>query len=229
MGIDNQIASNLASVDASLRDAEMKAGRAAGSVTLVAVSKTHSPKNIRCALASGHDNFGENRVQEALEKWPSLRETYDDIHLHLVGALQSNKARLAVGLFDVIQTLDRLNLARALATSMDNLGRRPECFVQVNTGNEPQKAGVSPQVADDFIKSCRGEFGLPVTGLMCIPPMGEEPSPHFVFLGQIAQRNGLKKLSMGMSADYQVAVQFGASHVRVGTAIFGERQQPGWS
>ena len=227
MDIDSQIASNLGKVNASLRDAEMQAGKAAGSVTLVAISKTHSPKNIQCALASGHSSFGENRVQEALEKWPALRENHDDIQLHLVGALQSNKARLAVGLFDVIETLDRLKVARALAKNMDSLGCRPECFVQVNTGNEPQKAGVSPQDADNLIKSCRDEFGLPVTGLMCIPPMGEEPSPHFVFLAQIAQRNGLKKLSMGMSADYKVAVRFGATHVRVGTAIFGERQQPG--
>ena len=164
-----------------------------------------------------------------MEKWPALLETYDNIQLHLIGALQSNKVRQALRQFDVIETVDRPNLARALAKNMDTLGLRPECFVQVNTGKESQKAGVLPQEADSFIRSCREDFQLPVTGLMCIPPAEEEPSPHFIFLAKIAQQNGLKKISMGMSSDYAIAVSFGATHVRVGTAIFGPRQEVGKS
>ena len=227
MNTGDQIASNLATVKASLREAESMAGKIPGTITLVAVSKTQPQEKIQTAIESGHNVFGENRVQEAMAKWPALRDIYGDIELHFIGALQSNKARQAVMLFDVIQALDRRKLARALAKNMDNLSRRPECFVQINTGKEPQKAGVLPEDADNFIRSCREEFELPVTGLMCLPPASEEPSPHFFFLAQIAQRNGLINLSMGMSADYKIAVSFGATHVRVGSAIFGLRQDFG--
>ena len=229
MNTRKQIASNLEDVKATLKEAEMMAGNTPGTVTLVAVSKTQPPETVRLAIESGHSVFGENRVQEAMEKWPALLETYDNIQLHLIGALQSNKVRQALRQFDVIETVDRPNLARALARNMDTLGLRPECFVQVNTGKEPQKAGVLPQEADIFIRSCREDFQLPVTGLMCIPPAEEEPSPHFIFLAKIAQQNGLKKISMGMSSDYAIAVSFGATHVRVGTAIFGPRQDVGKS
>ena len=227
MNTENQIASNLALVKSRLRDAEVSAGKQAGSVTLVAITKTQSMEAVRLLLNSGHKVFGENKVQEAIEKWQVLREHYEHIQLHMVGALQSNKSKQAVMCFDVIETLDRPSLARELSKHMDTQGRRPECFVQVNTGEERQKAGVLPKDADRFIKSCREEFNLPVTGLMCIPPAAEEPSPHFVFLAQIAHRNGLKNLSMGMSSDYLVAARFGATHVRVGTAIFGKRRQDG--
>ena len=222
-----QIASNLADVKATLKEAETMAGKTPGTVTLVAVSKTQPPETVKFALEAGHKIFGENRVQEAVKKWPALLEVYHHVQLHLIGALQSNKAKQAIKLFDVIETVDRPTLAGALARNMDALGRRPECFVQVNTGEEAQKAGVLPREADLFIQSCREEFELPVTGLMCIPPAQEEPSPHFYFLKKIAERNGLKKLSMGMSSDYKVAVTFGATHVRVGTGIFGARQQFG--
>ena len=194
---------------------------------IIAVSKTFSIDKIKPIIDHGHIDFGENKVQEAVKKWPALLEVYHNVQLHLIGALQSNKDKQAVKLFDVIETVDRPTLAGALARNMDALGRRPECFVQVNTGEEAQKAGVLPREADLFIQSCREEFELPVTGLMCIPPAQEEPSPHFYFLKKIAQRNGLKKLSMGMSSDYKVAVTFGATHVRVGTGIFGARQQFG--
>ena len=227
MNTENQIASNLALVKSRLRDAEVSAGKEAGSVTLVAITKTQSIEAVQCLLGSGHKVFGENKVQEAIEKWQVLREQYEYIQLHMVGALQSNKSKLAVMCFDVIETLDRPNLARELSKHMDKQDRRPECFVQVNTGEERQKAGVLPKDADRFIKSCREEFNLPIAGLMCIPPAAEEPSPHFVFLAQIARRNGLKNLSMGMSADYLVAARFGATFVRVGTAIFGKRRQDG--
>ena len=168
--------------------------------------------------------FGENKVQEVSQKWPALKDKYPDTRLHLIGALQSNKARDAVRLCDVIETIDRPKLARSLARLMDEEGQRPSCLIQVNTGEEPQKAGVLPADADAFITACRDDYGLPVTGLMCIPPVHEEPSLHFAFLHSIAERNGLATLSMGMSADYEIAVQFGATHVRVGTAIFGTRQ-----
>ena len=217
------IAENLAAVQARIAEAALAVGRKDRSITLVAVSKTHPVEKIRIVLDVGHRVFGENRVQEAEEKWPSLKQEYPDSVLHLIGSLQTNKTKQAVALFDVIETLDRLKLARALATQAEKLGRSPRIFVQVNTGEEPQKAGILPEEADQFIASCRDDYQLPIEGLMCIPPANEEPSLHFMLLGEIAARNGLSSLSMGMSADYEVAVRFGATHVRVGTAIFGAR------
>ncbi len=219
-----QVAENLALVQESIRSAALDAGRAPEDIRLVAVSKTHPPDTIESALAAGHRLFGENRVQEAQAKWPALKQAYPDARLHLIGPLQSNKARAAVDLFDVIETVDRPKLARALARHMDDAGRRPDILIQVNTGDEPQKAGVSPADAGALITLARDELGLPVTGLMCIPPQDEEPSLHFAFLREIAKRHGLTELSMGMSADYEIAIPFGATLVRVGTAIFGARQ-----
>jgi len=214
---------NLERVRSEIAEAARQAGRDPGSVTLVAVSKTHSVETIDPVLQAGQRVFGENRVQEAEEKWLQLRQDFKDISLHLIGPLQTNKVRQAVALFDVIETLDRPKLARALARIMEETGMRADCLIQVNTGEEDQKAGVTPLEVDDFIVLCRDDLKLPVCGLMCIPPIDEEPSLHFALLKQIAQRNGLKELSMGMSADYQAAVSFGATHVRVGTAIFGTR------
>ena len=214
---------NLEQVRAELAAAAREAGRDPGSVTLVAVSKTHSSVAIVPVLAAGQRVFGENRVQEAEEKWPQLKRDYNDVRLHLIGPLQSNKVRQAVALFDVIETVDRPKLARALARIMEETGTRPDCMIQINTGEEEQKAGIKPLEADDFIALCRDQLKLPVRGLMCIPPVDEEPSMHFALLKQIAERNGLAELSMGMSADYPTAVRFGATHVRVGTAIFGSR------
>mgnify|MGYP002632758766 CR=1 FL=1 len=214
---------NLEQVRAELAAAAREAGRDPGSVTLVAVSKTHSSAAIVPVLAAGQRVFGENRVQEAEEKWPQLKRDYNDVRLHLIGPLQSNKVRQAVALFDVIETVDRPKLARALARIMEETGTRPDCMIQINTGEEEQKAGIKPLEADDFIALCRDQLKLPVRGLMCIPPVDEEPSMHFALLKQIAERNGLAELSMGMSADYPTAVRFGATHVRVGTAIFGSR------
>lgn len=214
---------NLEQVRAELAAAAREAGRDPGSVTLVAVSKTHSSVAIVPVLAAGQRVFGENRVQEAEEKWPQLKRDYNDVRLHLIGPLQSNKVRQAVALFDVIETVDRPKLARALARIMEETGTRPDCMIQINTGEEEQKAGIKPLEADDFIALCRDQLKLPVRGLMCIPPVDEEPSMHFALLRQIAERNGLAELSMGMSADYPTAVRFGATHVRVGTAIFGSR------
>ncbi|SLN20255.1 YggS family pyridoxal phosphate-dependent enzyme [Oceanibacterium hippocampi] len=192
-------------------------------VRLVAVSKTHDAEAIRPVLEAGHRLFGENRVQEAQAKWPALKDAFPDARLHLIGPLQTNKARDAVRLFDAIETVDRPKLARVLRDEMDREGRELPCFVQVNTGEETQKAGVVPAEADAFIRQCRDEYRLPVQGLMCIPPAEEDPAPHFAFLKVIAERNGLAELSMGMSGDYEIAVQFGATYVRVGTAIFGAR------
>ena len=217
------IAANLAGVEARVAAAARDANRAADSVTVVAITKLHGADRITAALRAGHRVFGENRVQEAAAKWPPLKTDYADVRLHLVGPLQSNKARQAVALFDVIETLDRPKLARALAAEMARSGRRVACFVQVNTGEEPQKAGAMPADADAFIAACGEEFGLAVEGLMCIPPIDEEPSLHFALLADIARRHGIAKLSMGMTADYEIAVRFGATHVRIGTAIFGER------
>ena len=219
-----QVAENLALVQESICSAAQKAGRRPEAVRLVAVSKTHPPETIEAALHTGHRLFGENRVQEAQAKWPALKADYPDTRLHLIGPLQSNKARAAVDLFDVIETVDRPKLARALARHMDEADRRPDILIQINTGDEPQKAGVSPSEADALIALARDELRLPVTGLMCIPPQDEEPSLHFAFLREIAGRHGLTELSMGMSADYEVAIPFGATFVRVGTAIFGTRQ-----
>lgn len=217
------IAANLRAVEGEIAAAEQAGGRDPGSVTLVAVGKAHPAERSRAALAAGHRVFGENRVQEAEGKWPALKADFPDTQLHLIGPLQTNKVRQAMALFDVIETVDRPKLARALAAEMDRTGRRPDCLIQVNTGNEPQKAGVAPGVADGFIAQCRDEFALPVRGLMCIPPVGDEPSLHFALLREIAARHDLPWLSMGMSADYEIAVAFGATHVRVGTAIFGQR------
>lgn len=217
------IAANLAKVKSEIAAAAETAGRSPDQVTLVAVSKTHGTDKILQAIQAGQRIFGENRIQEAQVKWPALKEQFPDARVHLIGPLQRNKAAIAVSLFDVIETIDRLKLARAVARHMDETGLRPDCYIQVNTGDEPQKAGVLPLEADSFIAACIDEFGLPIKGLMCIPPVDEEPSLHFALLHDIAVRNGLASLSMGMSADYDIAVRFGATHVRVGTAIFGAR------
>lgn len=195
-------------------------------MTLVAVSKTFGVEHIRPALDAGHRVFGENRVQEAAEKWPGLRDDYAGIKVHLIGALQTNKARDAVALFDVIESVDRPKLARALSDAMDRANRRPACLIQVNTGAEPQKAGVLPDEADAFIAQCRHDLALPVAGLMCIPPVDDAPALHFALLREISRRNGLTTLSMGMSADYETAIEQGATHVRVGSAVFGARTRP---
>ncbi|MDG2032373.1 MAG: YggS family pyridoxal phosphate-dependent enzyme [Rhodospirillales bacterium] len=224
MNANSNIPENLSGVLDKISAAAAAAGRSPGCIGLVAVSKTHPSSSIDTAVSAGQKVFGENRVQEVSQKWPALKDMYPDTRLHLIGALQSNKARDAVRLCDVIETIDRPKLARSLARLMDEEGQRPSCLIQVNTGEEPQKAGVLPADADAFITACRDEYGLPVTGLMCIPPAHEEPSLHFAFLHGIAERNGLATLSMGMSADYEIAIRFGATHVRVGTAIFGTRQ-----
>jgi len=217
------IAAQLAAVRARIAAAAKSAGRAPGSVALVAVSKTQSAERVTAALAAGQRVFGENRVQEAVAKWPALKQAWPQVELHLIGPLQTNKAREAVALFDVIETVDRPKLVQALAAEMTRSGRRPSCYVQVNTGEEPQKAGVLPAAADDFIRLCRADMNLPVVGLMCIPPADEEPSLHFALLAEIGRRHGIDILSMGMSADYEIAIKLGATHVRVGTAIFGDR------
>jgi len=217
------IAANLKTVRGHIADAAAACGRSPSAVKLVAVSKNHGPDKVVAALRAGQRCFGENRVQEAEGKFPDLQAQFPDLELHLIGPLQTNKAAAAVALFDVIQTLDRPKLARALAKEMAKTGRRPRCFVQVNTGEEPQKAGIDPGDADAFIALARDELGLPVEGLMCIPPQDEAPALHFALLAEIAQRNGLSALSMGMSDDYETAVALGATLVRVGTAIFGSR------
>lgn len=214
------IAANLAFVKAKLAKA---AADPAHPPRLIAVSKTMPEAAVRAALAAGHRLFGENRVQEAIAKFPALRAEFPDLQLHLIGPLQTNKVREAVASFDAIQTVDREKLARALAAEMQKQGKRPDCYVQVNTGEEPQKAGALPLEADALVRLARDELGLPVIGLMCIPPAEEEPSPHFALLAKIAARNGLKCLSMGMSGDFEVAAQLGATEVRVGSAIFGAR------
>ena len=216
-------ADRLAEVRQHIAAAARAAGRDPSSVTLVAVSKTHGAQRVGELLEVGHRVFGENRVQEAEEKFPALKAAYPDIELHLIGPLQTNKARDAVALFDVIQSVDRERLAATLAKEMARAGRRPDCYIQVNTGEEPQKAGVLPGDVDAFVAACRDAHKLPVVGLMCIPPLDEEPALHFALLAKMAARNGLAKISMGMSADYETAIRLGASHVRVGTALFGER------
>jgi pyridoxal phosphate enzyme (YggS family) len=215
----------LAEVRRRIATAAAEAGRPVSDVTLVAVSKTFAAPAIEPVIAAGQRIFGENRVQESKAKWPELRARHPGIGLHLIGPLQSNKAAEAVALFDCIQSLDREKLARVLADEIQRQGRHPELFIEINTGEEDQKAGIFPRDTDRFIASCRSTFGLTIQGLMCIPPADEEPALHFALLETLAKRNGLKGLSMGMSADFETAVRFGATHVRVGSAIFGERHK----
>jgi hypothetical protein len=210
-------------VQERIAGAARRAGREPGSVTLIAVSKTFDAAAIEAVLAAGQREFGENRVQEAERKWPVLRARYPDVRLHLIGPLQTNKVREAVALFDVIQTLDREKLAGALAKEMARQGRTLGLYVQVNTGAEPQKSGVAASEVVDFVRRCRETHGLGIEGLMCLPPLGEDPAPHFALLRRLAERLNLKSLSMGMSADFETAIEHGATHVRVGSAIFGER------
>jgi len=213
----------LARVEQEIARACKQARRERASVTLIAVSKTFAADAIVPILAAGQRVFGENRVQEAKAKWPGLVSAYPGTALHLIGPLQSNKAREAVALFDAIHSVDRPSICEALAKEIDSQKRRPQLFVQLNTGEEPQKAGVAPAEADAFIASCRDKYGLLISGLMCIPPVNDAPAPHFALTAKIAARNGLKHLSMGMSADFAIAIQFGATHVRIGSAIFGAR------
>ncbi|MBT5571172.1 MAG: YggS family pyridoxal phosphate-dependent enzyme [Alphaproteobacteria bacterium] len=222
MSVEQEIAGNLSAVRENIAAAAMRAGSPADLVTLVAISKSQPDERIAAALAAGQLVFGENRVQEAQTHWSERRDTTAGLELHLVGPLQTNKVKEAVALFDVIQTVDRPKLAEHLARAFDGLGKARRCFVQVNTGEEAQKAGVSPAEADGFIAACRG-LELPVEGLMCIPPADAPVAPHFALLRKIAERNGLAALSMGMSADYAVAAELGATYVRVGRGIFGER------
>ena len=219
------VAANLADIRARIAKAAAAAGRAATDVHLIAVSKTHDEDAVRAAIAAGQLTFGENRVQEAKAKFPQLKTANPGLGLHLIGPLQSNKAREAVALFDAIHTLDRPSLAETLSAEIKRERRAPKLFVQVNTGEEPQKAGVPPHEALAFIDMCRTDYALTISGLMCIPPADEEPALHFALLLKLARDAGLKELSMGMSGDYETAIRFGATHVRVGTAIFGARPQ----
>jgi PLP dependent protein len=215
--------SGLEAVEREIARACRESGRDRASVTLIAVSKTFEADAITSVIASGQRAFGENRVQEAKAKWPALIAAHPGLVLHLIGPLQSNKAREAVALFDAIHSVDRPSICEALAKEIDTQKRRPELFVQLNTGEEPQKAGVAPAQADAFIARCREHYGLQISGLMCIPPINDAPAPHFALTAKIAARNGLQNLSMGMSADFAIAIQFGATHVRIGSAIFGHR------
>jgi PLP dependent protein len=226
-GAANLIETLLTKVRDQIARACADARRDPASVTLVAISKTFGANAIEPVIAAGQRVFGENRVQEAKAKWPPLKERHGGIELHLVGALQSNKAKDAVALFDTIHSLDRPSLAEALAKEISKQGRRPTLFVEVNTGGEAQKSGVLPEETDAFVKACRERYGLQVAGLMCLPPADEPPAPHFALTAKIARRNNLPLLSMGMSADFPIAIAFGATHVRVGTAIFGERSVDG--
>jgi PLP dependent protein len=220
----NGLAQNgLAHVEQEIARACKEARRDRATVTLVAVSKTFDADAIVPVIDAGQRVFGENRVQEAKGKWPALLSAHSGVALHLIGPLQSNKTKEAVALFDAIHSVDRASLCEALAKEIQSQNKRPELFVQVNTGEEPQKAGIAPGEADAFIASCRDKFGLTISGLMCIPPVDQAPAPHFALTAKIAARNGLTKLSMGMSADFAVAIQLGATHVRVGSAIFGAR------
>jgi len=218
------LAERLAGVRGRIAAAARAVGRDPAGVTLVAVSKTHDAAAVSTVIAAGQRVFGENRVQEAQGKYPALKAAHPDLVLHLIGPLQSNKVKDAVALFDVIESVDRPKLADALAREMERTGRRPRCLIQVNTGEEPQKAGVLPAELDALVRACRETHKLKVVGLMCIPPVEEEPALHFALLGKLAARHSLAKLSMGMSADYESAVRLGATHVRVGTALFGTRQ-----
>ncbi len=214
---------SLTDIQERIAVAEAKAGRAAGSVKLIAVSKVQPDARVAAVLEQGQRLFGENRVQEAAGKWPAFREQFDGVQVHLIGPLQSNKVNQALGLFEAIHTLDREKLAKKLAGAVQARGDCPELFIQVNTGEEPQKAGVLPADVDAFVKTCREVYDLPISGLMAIPPVDEEPSLHFALLAKMAKRNGLANLSMGMSGDFERAIALGATHVRVGSAIFGER------
>jgi pyridoxal phosphate enzyme (YggS family) len=218
-----EVAANLEEINAKISAAARRADRPASDIALVAVSKVQPFERVEAACLAGHRLFGENRVQEAMERWPSLRARFPDLKLHLIGPLQTNKVADAVGFFDVIESLDRPKLAAALKREMDKQGVHRPCYIQVNTGEEPQKAGVMPLDADSFIARCRDEHGLDIAGLMCIPPQGEEPALHFALLREIALRNGVVSLSMGMSGDFETAIELGATHVRVGTAVFGAR------
>jgi PLP dependent protein len=217
------IAENVAAIRSRIAAACGAAMRDLESVTLVAVSKTHPAESVAAALAAGHRIFGENRVQEAQAKYPALKTRYPDLRLHLIGPLQTNKVKEAVALFDVIETVDRPRLAEALAKEMARQNRSLDCFIEVNLGAEAQKAGITAEAAADFIAECRNRWKLRVHGLMCIPPEGQDPVPFFMKLAEIAEENGLKGLSMGMSADFEAAIGCGATHIRVGTAIFGAR------
>lgn len=221
--MSDAIPSNLARIRERIAEACLRANRPADAVTLVAVSKTHPAEAVAAALAAGQAVFGENRVQEAAAKFPSLRASHTALRLHIIGALQTNKARDAVRVADVIESLDRDRLALALRDAMAKEGRRPGLLVQVNVGEEPQKAGIAPTAAGDFLRACREEWDLPIEGLMCIPPAEGDPRPHFAALAALAARHGLSTLSMGMSADFEAAIAEGATHVRVGSAIFGGR------
>jgi pyridoxal phosphate enzyme (YggS family) len=213
---------SLDDITTRIANAEENAGRASGSVSLIAVSKVQPNARVQAALEQGHRCFGENRVQEAEGKWPDFKQQFSGVEVHLIGPLQTNKARPAMELFDAIHTLDRVKLANSFARLAQELGRCPDMFIQLNTGEEDQKAGVLPAEADDFIKQCQS-LDLPVRGLMCIPPVDEEAALHFALLAKIAARNGLAGLSMGMSSDFEKAIALGATHIRVGSAIFGER------
>ncbi len=215
----------LASVHARIAAAARAAKRDPAAIHLVAVTKTFGPEAIVPALAAGHRLFGENRVQEAKAKWPALRQSYPNTELHLIGSLQSNKAKEAVALFDAIHTVDRPKIAEAIAGEMAKQGRRPKLFIEVNTGEEPQKAGVMPKEAAGLLRLCREDLKLEIAGLMCIPPADEEAAIHFAFLAKLAGELGLKELSMGMSADFETAIAFGATYVRVGSEIFGPRDR----
>ena len=216
-------AAALADVKQKIARACQEAKREPSSVMLIAVSKTFEAEAIEPVIAAGQQVFGENRVQESKAKWPGLREKHPGLMLHLIGPLQSNKAKEAVALFDAIHSVDRPSVCEALAKEIQKAGKQPQLFVEINTGAEPQKAGILPNDADAFLKKCRDDYGLAVEGLMCIPPFEEAPAPHFALTAKVAARNGLKLLSMGMSSDYEIAIQFGATHVRVGSAIFGHR------
>lgn len=218
------VAERLSEVRGAIARAAERAGRDPAEITLIAVSKTFASETIVPAIEAGQRAFGENRVQEAKAKWPPLRARWPGLELHLVGPLQSNKARDAVELFDVIHTVDRPKIARVLAGEMERTGRRPRLLIQVNTGEERQKAGVSPVKVGEFLVYCQDELGLRIEGLMCIPPINEEPAVHFAFLAKLAAELGLKELSMGMSADFETAVEFGATYIRIGSAIFGPRE-----
>ena len=222
--MDHGVIERLNEVRSAIADAERQSNRPAGPVTLVAVSKTFDAPDIRPVLEAGQRVFGENRVQEAQGKWPELKADYPDVELHLIGPLQSNKAAEAVALFDVIETVDREKIAAALAAEMKKKGRTPKLFVQVNTGLEEQKAGIDPRETVAFVTRCRDVHGLSIEGLMCIPPFDENPGPHFALLKKLALECGVGNLSMGMSGDYETAIAFGATHVRVGSSIFGVRE-----